>query len=104
MFIPPAIFQLYLIYPGWLDIRPKPDVQYLWQQGDRFSDYDSGSELAMVIEEEKIGWVVTSFMRRDVVEVILTARNNKPLILEMGKRARMAAEQKLLFCRNISPV
>lgn len=58
---------------------------------------DSESELAMVVQEENIGWVVTSYRARDVVDVILVARGNKAMLFEMGKRARKAAEEKYSF-------
>jgi colanic acid biosynthesis glycosyl transferase WcaI len=58
---------------------------------------DPESELAMVVQEENIGWVVTSYQTRDVVDVILAARGNKAMLFEMGKRARKAAEEKYSF-------
>ncbi len=58
---------------------------------------DPESELAMVVQEENIGWVVTSYQARDVVDIIITARGNKEMLFEMGKQARKAAEEKYSF-------
>jgi colanic acid biosynthesis glycosyl transferase WcaI len=58
---------------------------------------DEESELAMVVREENIGWVVTSFQAHDVVRTIMQAKENAALLIEMGKRARKAAEEKYSF-------
>jgi glycosyltransferase involved in cell wall biosynthesis len=63
---------------------------------------DPESELAMVVQEENIGWVVTSYQARDVVDIILKAYGNNAMLSEMGKRARKAAEEKYSFERVIS--
>ena len=56
----------------------------------------------MVVQEENIGWVVTSYQARDVVDIILKAYGNNAMLSEMGKRARKAAEEKYSFERVIS--
>ena len=58
---------------------------------------DPESELAMVVQEENIGWVVTSYQAQDVVDIIIDARGNKAMLVEMGIRARKAAEEKYSF-------
>ncbi len=62
---------------------------------------DPESELAMVVQEENIGWVVTSYRARDVVDNILAAHGNNATVFEMGKRARKAAEAKYSFDKII---
>jgi colanic acid biosynthesis glycosyl transferase WcaI len=58
---------------------------------------DDDTELAMVVREENIGWVVSSYNAQDVVNVILTAKDSKKDLCEMGKRARIIAETKYSF-------
>ena len=62
---------------------------------------DDESELAMVVREENIGWVITSYQVQDVIDVILSAMKNRTLLLEMGQRARRAAEEKYCFKKII---
>jgi glycosyltransferase involved in cell wall biosynthesis len=52
------------------------------------------SELAFVINEEKVGWLVPPGHPDQIVEIILQARGNPTLLTEMGERGRMAAETK----------
>jgi glycosyltransferase involved in cell wall biosynthesis len=52
------------------------------------------SELACVIEEEQIGWVVSSNDPQDVVRVIEEAAVNRDLLSKMSSRARLAVEKK----------
>ena len=54
----------------------------------------SDSELARVIEEEQIGWVITSGDVEDVVRVIEEASVNHYVLSVMAGRARAAAEKK----------
>ncbi|MGD0037056.1 MAG: glycosyltransferase family 4 protein [Bacteroidota bacterium] len=63
---------------------------------------DPESELTTVVQEENIGWVVTSYQAQDVVDVILSAMKNRTALLEMGKRARRATEEKYYFKRIIA--
>jgi glycosyltransferase involved in cell wall biosynthesis len=62
---------------------------------------DTNSELAMVIAEEEIGWVVVPGDIDGLVRVIDEARVNPELLREMGKRARKAAEEKYNLNRVI---
>lgn len=58
---------------------------------------DENSELALVVKEEGIGWIVPP---GDVAKIVTTTREAKSdpnLLSEMGKRARQAAEQKYSF-------
>jgi len=55
---------------------------------------DRESELAQVMEEEQVGWVVPPDDVDAFVNVILEARNSAHLRAEMGRRAREAAERK----------
>lgn len=54
----------------------------------------SNSELSMVVEEERIGWVVIPDKPKLLAEVILEAKSNPIILAEMGRRARMVAETK----------
>ena len=55
---------------------------------------DSDSELARVIREEDVGWVVPPHAPERLVEVILDAKSDLSRLQEMGMRARAAAEKK----------
>jgi glycosyltransferase involved in cell wall biosynthesis len=55
---------------------------------------DTDSELARVIEEERVGWVVPPSNPEKLVQAILEARSNHTQLSEMGARARLAAERK----------
>jgi glycosyltransferase involved in cell wall biosynthesis len=62
---------------------------------------DHDSETAMVVREEQIGWVVPP-ERPDLVAAALEeASADRQCLLEMGKRARAAAEGKYSFQRVI---
>jgi glycosyltransferase involved in cell wall biosynthesis len=52
------------------------------------------SEVAKVVREERIGWVVEPGAIEKTVEAIQAARNNRELLVEMGARGRRAAETK----------
>jgi len=52
------------------------------------------SEVARIVHEEKIGWVVEPGSVDQTVRAILEARGNRQQLREMGARARMAAEVK----------
>ncbi|MBV9209067.1 MAG: glycosyltransferase family 4 protein [Acidobacteria bacterium] len=55
---------------------------------------DPRSELATVIEEEKVGWVVSPGEAEKLLEAIQAAESQPQLLHEMGLRARAAAESK----------
>lgn len=59
------------------------------------------SEVARVIHEEEIGWVVEPGAVEAAVEAILAAKASPKLLLEMGARARKAAETKYSFERIV---
>ena len=58
---------------------------------------DTTSELARVIQEEGIGWVIPSYHAQDVVKVIMAAQKENKELRTMGLRARKAAEEKYSF-------
>ena len=58
---------------------------------------DHDSELALVVQEEQVGWVVPPGQSDRIVEVILEARANPDRLAEMGRRARAVAENKYSF-------
>jgi colanic acid biosynthesis glycosyl transferase WcaI len=55
---------------------------------------DSNSEIAAVVMEEKIGWVIPPGRPDMFVAALREAKNNPDLLDKMGKRARAAAEAK----------
>jgi glycosyltransferase involved in cell wall biosynthesis len=62
---------------------------------------DDDSELALVVREAQIGWVVPPGQTDRIVEAILEARANQKRLIEMGWRARAVAEQNYSFERII---
>lgn len=63
---------------------------------------DNNSELALMVEEEGVGWVVPPDAPDQVAETILRARQNPKLLKEMGLRARKCAEKKYSFAAIMS--
>jgi colanic acid biosynthesis glycosyl transferase WcaI len=55
---------------------------------------DNDSELAMVVREEKIGWVVSPGDIEDLKKVLHEAISSKEQLIGMGERARKAAQLK----------
>jgi glycosyltransferase involved in cell wall biosynthesis len=55
---------------------------------------DSCSEIALVVEEENIGWVVPPGQSDEISKVIKAAYSNPRLLMEMGQRAHLIAEKK----------
>ena len=60
---------------------------------------DPESELALVVKEEDIGWVVPPGDVDGLRMAILEAKANPDLLLQMGQRARWAAETKYSYER-----
>ncbi len=60
---------------------------------------DEDSELAMVVREEEIGWVVPPERPELLIEAILRSQSEPGVAQEMGKRARRVAEQKYPFTK-----
>lgn len=58
---------------------------------------EQGSELAMVIEEEQVGWVIPPHQPEKLVSIILEAKRQPSLLAQMGVRARKVAESKYTF-------
>ncbi len=58
---------------------------------------DRDSELALVVEEEQLGWVVPPGQADRIVEVILEACANPECRAEIGRRARTVVENKYSF-------
>ncbi len=55
---------------------------------------DEESELALVVKEEEIGWIVPPNRPEKIKEVTLLARNDPETLQRMGRKAREVAEQK----------
>jgi colanic acid biosynthesis glycosyl transferase WcaI len=62
---------------------------------------DPNSELALVVQEEGVGWVIPPGKPDKLVETILTLRSRPTLLAEMGSRARAAAEGKYSLTKVI---
>jgi colanic acid biosynthesis glycosyl transferase WcaI len=62
---------------------------------------DENSELALVVKEERIGWVVPPGRVERIVDAIQEAKANPAGLVEMGKRARQVAETKYSYERAI---
>jgi glycosyltransferase involved in cell wall biosynthesis len=62
---------------------------------------DPNSEVALVIKEESVGWVVSPGDAQQIVDAIIEAVSNPALLDEMGWRARSVAENKYSFERII---
>jgi colanic acid biosynthesis glycosyl transferase WcaI len=58
---------------------------------------DEDSELALVVKEERIGWVVLPDHVDDLVAAILQAAGDPEMLAGMGARARQAAEEKYSY-------
>ena len=58
---------------------------------------DADSELAMVVREERIGWVVAPGDAVAIAAVIRDARNHPEEVAAMGRRTRVAAERRFGF-------
>jgi glycosyltransferase involved in cell wall biosynthesis len=54
---------------------------------------DDDSELAMVIREDRLGWVVPPADADGIVQAVLAARQQPDVLMEMGRRARAVAER-----------
>lgn len=62
---------------------------------------EDGTELALVIEEEGVGWIVPPGQPGKLVTMILEAKSQPELLHDMGLRARHAAEKKYTFQRVV---
>ncbi len=62
---------------------------------------DENSELAMVVKEAQIGWVVPPGNVDQIVAAIQEARTNPASLADMGRRARQVAEARYSFERVI---
>lgn len=60
---------------------------------------EPNSELAIVVSEEDIGWVVSPCDIDGLRMAILQAKSNPNLLVQMGRRAREASESKYSFDR-----
>jgi len=58
---------------------------------------DESSELARVVREDEVGWVVRPEKPEELVAAIRAAKTDSGLLTTMGKRARASAESKHSF-------
>jgi glycosyltransferase involved in cell wall biosynthesis len=54
---------------------------------------DDDSELAAVVRDERVGWVVPPGDADGIVQAVLAARRQPEALLDMGRRARVVAER-----------
>jgi colanic acid biosynthesis glycosyl transferase WcaI len=54
---------------------------------------DDDSELAVVVRDERLGWIVPPGDANGIVQSVLAARRQPDVLLEMGRRARAVAER-----------
>jgi glycosyltransferase involved in cell wall biosynthesis len=54
---------------------------------------DDESELAVVVRDERLGWVVPPGDADGIVQAVLAARRQPDVLLDMGRRARAVAER-----------
>ena len=62
---------------------------------------DAWSELATVVREENIGWVISSRNPSDIAECIVRAKQQPEVLLEMGQRARKAVVRDYSFNQTL---
>jgi glycosyltransferase involved in cell wall biosynthesis len=58
---------------------------------------DADSEIAALVNEESVGWVVTPGKVDEFVSVVLAAKSNPDQLKQIGCRARQLAESKYSF-------
>jgi len=58
---------------------------------------DAESELALLIQEEGVGWVVETSMPALIAEAVVNAKSDSDALRHMGERARRAAEEKYSY-------
>jgi len=54
---------------------------------------DDDSELAVLVRDERLGWVVLPGDANGIVQAVLAARRQPDVLLDMGRRARAVAER-----------
>ena len=59
---------------------------------------DSNSEIALMVKEENVGWVVGNDELSEIPSLLNKISDSKEVMIEMGKRARLLAEGK--YSRN----
>jgi glycosyltransferase involved in cell wall biosynthesis len=55
---------------------------------------DADAELASVVREERVGWVIPPGQPEAIASCLLEAKASPALLIEMGRRARLAALSK----------
>ncbi len=55
---------------------------------------EAGSEIALIVEEENVGWVVPPAAPEELAEAVVNAQARAIELPDMGRRARSAAESK----------
>jgi glycosyltransferase involved in cell wall biosynthesis len=83
------------LMPGMAGVSVPGRIYELWAAGKPVIVVaDENSELALMTNEDKLGWVVPPRNTNALVQAIQEAKSNRPLLSEMGFRARRIAEQK----------
>lgn len=63
---------------------------------------DNDSEIAKVVREEQVGWIVPPGQPEKVAAAILEASSDAECLAQMGQRARAVAQNKYAFSRVLS--
>jgi glycosyltransferase involved in cell wall biosynthesis len=54
---------------------------------------DHDSELAVMVRDERLGWVVPPGETNGIVQAVLAARRQPEVLLDIGRRARAVGER-----------
>ena len=91
------------LVPGMLGISVPSRIYNILAAGKPIiAVVDSKSEIALLVEDEQVGWVVPPGDADKLATVISAASNNLDILADMGKRASFVAETKYSFPKVIS--
>jgi glycosyltransferase involved in cell wall biosynthesis len=62
---------------------------------------DAEAELASVVREERVGWVIPPGRPEAIAASLLEAKANPALLIQMGRRARLAAQSKYTMTKVV---
>jgi glycosyltransferase involved in cell wall biosynthesis len=62
---------------------------------------DSDAELASVVREERVGWVIPPGQPEELASYLLEAKASPALLIQMGRRARLAAQSKYTMTKVV---
>ncbi|MDD5242718.1 MAG: glycosyltransferase family 4 protein [Syntrophorhabdaceae bacterium] len=86
------------LMPGMLGVSVPSRMYNIFAAGKPIiAIVDENSEVALTVEEERLGWVATPDDPAKIADIILMAKSHPALIEEMGKKARDMAESKYSY-------